>query len=450
MFRSILVSSVCETSGDRSRRLGGAARGHCAGSGDAPIAGHAPIGGRPLGGFRAGCNDRVRSRGKARHLLFATAIAILAVATIAPMEVTAEPPGLQLSGSLLTDASLLQSFAGQGSQPSLSPGGFSQFTLNFVNTKRQFAKVAGSAVMTLSYGGYADAYRAAVSQIVGPAEPGLFALLSSNGAAVQVDLRQLYLAIYTPLADLSMGRQIVSFGVGTFFSPIDAFTEPTLSDLNYIRSGSDVVRIDAGFGELSGLEAVSTVTDSADTLTSALKLYTNLAGVDLAGVVMYRGTRDELLAGVDFKGDLLLGVYGEAVEHFSLASQARWFEGMLGADYSFGDQLFLTLEGYYNGNPVAVGSLNAAQIASAGSLFLNEYYLYFASRLVLNDLMSLQASLIYDFSANALLPTLQYRYNIVQNANLIVYGRYFGGNIQAGGLWPGPDLQYGMEAQVAF
>ena len=417
MFRSILVSSACETSDGRNAAMQGPRR-----------------------------SPGARARG--RHL--AAAIVAGAFALLVPSKVAAQPAGLQLSGSLLTDASLLQNLAGQGRQASLAPGGFSQFTLNFVNANRQFAKVAGSAVMTLSYGGYADAYQAAMSQIVGPAEPGLFALLSSNGAAVQVDLRQLYLAIYTPLADLSMGRQIVNFGVGTFFSPIDAFTEPTLSDLNYVRSGSDVVRLDAGFGELSGLEAVSTVADSADTLTSALKLYTNLAGFDLAGVVMYRGARDELLTGVDFKGDLLLGVYGEAVEHFSLVSQARWFEGMVGTDYSFGDQLYLTLEGYYNGNPAAPGSLDPAQIASAGSLFLNAYYLYAASRLVLNDLMSLQASLIYDFPANALLPTVQYLYNIVQHANLIVYGRYFGGNIQAGGAWPGPDLQYGVEAQVAF
>ncbi len=417
MFRSLLSCSACGTSGDRGPAL--------------------PGGGR---------------RRRVRRVLSIVALAAAAAASavISPERVAAEPSGLQLSGSLLTDASLLQSFAREGSPASLAPGGFSQFTLNFVNANRQFAKVAGSAVMTLSYGGYADAYQAAMSQIVGPAEPGLFALLSSNGAAVQVDLRQLYLAIYTPLVDISMGREIVNFGVGTLFSPIDAFTEPTLTDLNFIRSGSDVVRLDAGFGELSGLEAVSTVTDSADTLTSALKLYTNIAGFDLAGVVMYRGNRDEILAGADFKGDLLLGVYGEAVEHFSLASQARWLEGMLGADYSFGDELFFTLEGYFNGNPVVPGSLSVSEIATAGSLFLNEYYLYFASRLVLNDLMSLQASLIYDFSANALLPTLQYLYNIVQDANLIVYGRYFGGNIQAGGLWPGPDLQYGVEAQVAF
>ncbi len=432
MFPSIPSSSACGTSDARSPEPQGS---RCR---------------RPARGNAA------RKRSLLPLIAVILSLTAFAWSALSPAAAWADGTGLLFSGSLLSDASMLQDFGGTGASgsaggsASLSPGGFSQFTLSFVNANRQFAKVAGSAVMTLSYGGYADLYQAALSQLVGPSEPGIFSILSSNGAAVQVDLRQLYLAIYTPLVDLSMGRQIVSFGVGTFFSPIDAFTEPILSDLNYVRSGSDVVRLDAGFGELSGLEAVSTIADSPEKLTSALKLYTNLAGFDLAGVAMYRGTRNELLAGADFKGDLLLGVYGEAVEHFSLASSSRWLEGMLGADYSFGSWLYLTLEGYYNGNPVAPGSLAPAQIASAGSLFLNEYYLYFACRLVFNDLMSLEASLISDFSAAAYLPTLQYLYNIAKNANLIVYGRYFDGNIQVGGVWNGPDLQYGLEAQVSF
>lgn len=265
-----------------------------------------------------------------------------------------------------------------------------------------------------------------------------------------VELRKLYLAVFTPLVDISMGRQIVNFGVGTLFSPIDAFTVPLLSDLNYVRTGSDVVRLDAQFGEVSGLEAVSTVSSSFDGLSSALKLYTNVLDFDLAAVGLYRGSRNEALAGAYFKGDLELGVYGEAVEHFVRSPWQTYFEGMLGADYSIEKTWFFTLEYYYNGNPASPGSLGPTDLTGAPALFLNRHYLFFMVRWQLTDLMGVSASLIYDIPASVVLPTLQYTYNIVQNADLVLYGRWFSGDIRSGGAWAGPDFQYGLQVQVSF
>ncbi len=334
----------------------------------------------------------------------------------------AQEAGLEVGGSLLGDVSALQTIGEDGG---LTLGGYSRLTLNAVNANRRFAKVEGSAVVTLPYGGEVD-----------------------------LELRRLYLSVYTPLFDLSLGRQIINFGVGTLFSPIDAFTAPLLSDLDFTRIGSDVVRLDAQFGEVSGLEAVSTVPAGFDSLTSALKLYTNVAGFDLAAVGLYRGARrapgarDELIAGADFKGDLLAGIYGEAVVHFRRSPGTAYLEGMLGADYSIGNRLFLTAEYYYNGDPLEPGG--ASEPAAGAGLFLNRHYLFAGVRWRLTELMSLSASVIYDLSASTVLPTLQYAWNVVQNANVLAYARYFGGDIRSGGAWNGPDLSYGVQVQVLF
>jgi hypothetical protein len=356
---------------------------------------------------------------------------------------SAQTGGMDFSGSLLSNASVLQTVV--ESPAGASPGGFSQLTLNAVNKDRQAAKVEGTGIVTLWYGAYAGP---AAAQAAGT---GLFVTMPGpNGAVVTVELRKLYLAVFTPLVDISMGRQIINFGVGTLFSPIDAFTLPLLSDLNYVRTGSDVVRLDAQFGEASGLEAVSTVSGSFDTLSSALKLYTNVLDFDLAAVGLYRGSRNEVLAGAYFKGDLELGVYGEAVEHFVYSPWQVSFEGMLGADYSIEKTWFFTLEYYYNGNPASPGSLGPIDLSSAPALFLNRHYLYFMVRWQLTDLMGVSASIIYDVPASVVLPTLQYTYNIVQNADLVLYGRWFSGDIRSGGAWAGPDFQYGLEVQVSF
>ena len=351
------------------------------------------------------------------------------------------PGGLDIGGSLLSDASVLQTVV--ESPAGATPGGFSQLTLNVVNRNRQAAKVEGTGILSLWYGAYAGTAAAQA------AATGLFATPPGPGGAVAtLEVRKLYLAIFTPVVDISMGRQIITFGVGTLFSPIDAFSVPLLSDLNYVRTGSDVVRLDAPFNDVSGIEAVSTVSTSFDSLSSALKLYTNVVGVDVAAVGIYRGARKEALAGVSFKGDLEVGLYGEAVEHFVYTPQQAYFEGMLGADYSIEKTWFFTLEYSYNGNAVTPGS--AAPTDAVGSLFQNQHYLYAMIRWQFAELAGISASVIWDISASVLLPTLEVTYNIAQNANLIMYGRYFGGDIRSGAPWPGPDFQWGVEAQVSF
>lgn len=374
---------------------------------------------------------------------WAAAMVFALLAASATAATAQESGGLDLSGSLLGDASALQtSFE---SPAGISPGGFSQLTLNMVNRNRQFAKVEGTGILTVWTGAYAPL---AVSQA---SASGLFAASTPDGsAAVTVELRKLYLAVFTSIADISLGRQIINFGVGTLFSPIDAFSVPLLSDLNYVRTGSDVVRVDAQFNDVSGLEAVSTITSSFSTMSSALKLYTDVHDFDLAGVGLYRGARNEMLAGAYFKGDIELGVYGEAVEHFISSPWSTYFEGMVGADYSVEKTYFFTLEYYYNGNPASPGSLGPVDLANAPAVFLNQHYLYFMTRWQLTDLIALSGSIIWDIPASVVLPTLQFTCNVVQNANLIVYGRYFSGDIRSGAPWPGPDFQYGIEVQVSF
>ncbi|HUX14278.1 MAG TPA: hypothetical protein VMW87_14715 [Spirochaetia bacterium] len=390
--------------------------------------------------------------GRARNIGFA--IAGFVLMAIGPAAY-AQSGGLDLSGSLSNDMVLLQNLDGGApgaTAPGLSNpsvGGFSKFTLNFVNRNRSSAKVEGSVALSLLYGAYSDAYIAALSSQLGPSYSQVVTLLTSNGAAFNLDLRKLYLSVYTNLMDISVGRQIINYGVGTLFSPIDAFSTPTLSDLNYERSGSDVVRLQLPFGDVSGVDAVTTVSDSLSGLTSAVKLYTNIADYDVGAVGLYRGADREFIAGIDFKGDLVLGIHGEAVQHFLYDSRKSFFEGMFGADYSFGGKLFLSAEYYYNGDPATPGSLGPTAVASARRLFLNEHYLYSDVRYLLNELSSVGVSGVFDLSAGSLLGTAQYAYNIAQNADLLAYVRYFRGDVRSG-ISGGSTFQYGAELRVAF
>ncbi len=389
----------------------------------------------------------------ARNPVIGFVIACFALTAIGPAA-HAQSGGLDLSGSLSNDTVLLQNVDGGtpgaaagASNPSV--GGVSKFTLNFVNRNRSAAKVEGSVALSLLYGAYADAYVAGLSSQLGPSYSALVPFLTSNGAVLNFDLRKLYLSVYTDLMDISVGRQIINYGVGTLFSPIDAFSTPALSDLNYERSGSDVIRLELPFGDLSGLDAVTTVSDTLSGLDSAVKLYTNIADYDIAAVGLYRGVDRGLIGGLDFKGDLVLGIHGEAVQHFLFDPWKSYFEGMFGADYSFSGKLFLSAEYYYNGDPAAPGSLSPVEVASAQRVFLNQHYLYSDVRYLLTDLASVGVSGVFDLSAGSVLGTAQYAYNIAQNADLLAYVRCFWGDVRSG-ISGGSTVQYGAQLRVVF
>jgi hypothetical protein len=72
------------------------------------------------------------------------------------------------------------------------------------------------------------------------------------------------------------------------------------------------------------------------------------------------------------------------------------------------------------------------------------------ARYKINDIMNVSASGIVDIAAKSGILTAQYFYNVLQNANAILYVQYFPGS--ESGLLPIPtgELTYGIRIEVAF
>jgi len=115
-------------------------------------------------------------------------------------------------------------------------------TLNLQNANAKSAKIEGSVDFWLLTGAYADAYRRidSTSSLILPGLSSVFI----------ADVRKLYASLFLPFADVSIGRQIISFGQGMVFSPIDVFSSVNILDLTLRRSGSDVARVRVPFGDL--------------------------------------------------------------------------------------------------------------------------------------------------------------------------------------------------------
>jgi hypothetical protein len=320
--------------------------------------------------------------------------------------------------------------------------GSNLLTLDMRSAISSQVKIDGSVDLWLFTGAYADAIRQTDSSSILP-------ILQTTSAVVIADIRKLYASLYLPLADISVGRQIISFGQGMVFSPIDVFSTVNILDLSLRRSGSDVARVRVPFGDLSGIDAIAKSTSQKDGAAAAIKAYSHAGCFDFSGIGIYQGAQNEAITGVTFKGDLVAGVYGELVEHWHEGGD-RFFVGMLGTDYSIENQWFFTAEYMFN-ERAQINQIPAQLSLLETSIPLTHHHYGFVNaRYKINDIMNVSASAIADITAQSGIFTAQYFYNILQNANIILYVQYYPASMN--GLLPQNvgTATYGLRIEVAF
>lgn len=382
----------------------------------------------------AGCRTRKRGSFVKRLIAIAVAGVLLPGAAAA-----GEHSTLKAWGSMYGDLGVYH--VHHGSAPDTADfGGENRLMLTLRGERRGVGKVESGVDVILPYGVNAAAYESLWGDT---AEPPPGSPLPLGGAPVFVELRTFYLSFYLPFADVLLGRQIVNFGKGMVFSPVDVFTEVELTDLNLRRRGSDVAAVRVPLGALGGLDAVGEFPSAYRNESAALRLFGNLFGFDLGltGIYRHRDTRDdEAVIGMGFKGDAVLGVYGEIAQHIIGELEETFTEAMLGADYSIGSRWYFSAEYLYSGAPAGTGSRWGRHNA------------YGVARYRINDLMNITVSALhssFEGERSMTYGTLQYYYNILQNVDATAYIRAY--RSSPGGMVPGqPDAWYGLRFEVSF
>lgn len=309
-------------------------------------------------------------------------------------------------------------------------------SLGVRNRNRSTAKVEALVDLLMPYGLAARRVMPFPLQMLPDSMDGKFGLFAVGQAPVLLDVRKLYFSIYLPFADLTMGRRIIGFGKGVVFSPVDVFSSVQLEDIGFRRRGSDVVMASVPVGDVSGIDLIAGLPIFDHSCSAAFKGFTNVGGWDLSAVGMYRytddtlGTQDEITAGITFKGDVEIGLYGEAVCHFLTDESRPFFEGMLGADYSvrniwFFSAEYLYKEYYWPKTP------------------WGEHNAFGTVRYSFSDLSSVSVALIRDFRNRSTLGTIQFVQNIMQNVDITAY-------LQGYDTSDGTFLQYALRTEVKF
>jgi len=246
-------------------------------------------------------------------------------------------------------------------------------------------------------------------------------------------IRTLYVKLNGDWYSLTAGRQVINYERGALWSPTDLFTELDLTGLSPVRLGSDAIRLTLPLGATAAADAAAAPSSSPSEGRYSARLSALLLGVDGAVTVARDGAARTTLVGADFKADLELGVYGDAVYALPDSGGPGSVRAALGADWSLGD-FIVAAEYYYNGGGRA-----------ADGLFPDTHNLYADLLWRLTEFSSLSASSILDLSGRSGQATLLSSFSAAQGTTVSLYLQ---------GLWgaslPTLACQAGAIIELAF
>jgi hypothetical protein len=215
---------------------------------------------------------------------------------------------------------------------------------------------------------------------------------------------RLLFSYHLPFADLTIGRQAFSWGTGIIWNPTDLFApfSPTEIDTEE-KTGTDIINLEIPIGSLTGLNAIYAPLETFEDSSIAGRFKTNIYTYDLS--IMMGKFHEEMVYGLDFSGYIGgAGFRGEGT-YTQLEEEEDFLRFILGADYSFPRNFYLSLEYYYNG----FGTTNENRYLS---LFLSDEFLKRISR---GEIYNLARDYLGAFFSYPIFPLLTLRGTIIFN-----------------------------------
>lgn len=175
-------------------------------------------------------------------------------------------------------------------------------------------------------------------------------LLGIDSVHDYLSVDRLFLDVYTPHADIRVGRQAVNWGSAFLVNPTDPFPEVLLTQPWKPRSGVNAVRASVPFGELNQVQLVVGSDSAFTNVRVAARSTFNVLSTDLSLLGAYRQEAQNGLVGLDIRGNLGVGFWFEGALH--LDEDDAYEELAAGIDYSFPvrESLMVTAQYYRNGS----------------------------------------------------------------------------------------------------
>jgi hypothetical protein len=217
----------------------------------------------------------------------------------------------------------------------------------------------------------------------------------------------------------------LNYGRGALWTPTDIFTELDLSGISPVRRGTDALRVVVPLGVTGGLDLAAAPTLFPGSGKYAARLGGLLGDIDTAVMGARDGAGKRWMVGADFKADLVVGLYADAIYAQPDAGGWGFVLAAAGADWSFGD-FIVAAEYYYNGGGTA-----------ADLLYPGSHNIYGSLTWTVSELFVLSLTTVVDMGDGAGAGTLLAQISAAQNADVRAY-------LQAAHGSAGYGLGYGV------
>jgi hypothetical protein len=365
-------------------------------------------------------------------IVLASLAAACAAAQSTPAEsTTRQSPAAQdasswtLGGSLLLQPAV--SYAGTGSLDAsdFTYGSGATLGLSFKAGGGR-ARAEGSFEAAVFTGAAAQlAWAIAASPYARTDELLLPSSASGLDAAMAARIRTLYAKLDFDWASFTAGRQVLNYGRGALWTPTDIFTELDLSGISPVRRGTDALRVVVPLGVTGGLDLAAAPTLFPGSGKYAARLGGLLGDIDTAVMGARGGAGKQWMVGADFKADVVVGLYADAIYARPDAGEWGFVLAAAGADWSFGD-FIVAAEYYYNGGGTA-----------ADLLYPGSHNIYGSLTWTVSELFVLSLTTVVDVGDGAGTGTLLAQISAAQNADVRAY-------LQAAHGSAGYGLSYGV------
>jgi hypothetical protein len=254
------------------------------------------------------------------------------------------------------------------------------------------------------------------------------------------DWGDIYARLSYKQADLTVGKQQLSFGTGYAWNPTDVFNTKDVLDPTYEQTGHNALRLDISIGSRNGITALYQPEYIWDSSTKLVRVRTGISRFDVSAIAVEQqyvstyfgpyGTsyfyyRRHLFGG-DMVGQLLgLGVWSEYAYN-DLQDTDDFVEFLVGGDYTFNSGLHVLGEYYRNTQGKSNKDLYTFQDwmrwVSGNSRALSRDQAYVLADYPATDLLQVGGAIVgslndYSFTV---VPTIIY--SLFQNVELTFFG----------------------------
>lgn len=233
--------------------------------------------------------------------------------------------------------------------------------------------------------------------------------------------------------EITFGRQVISWGVGRIWQPMDLFNPINPANFSkFEKDGADAVSAKIYLGMFSDIEVVYNFREKWGDANFGGRYRTNFQMFDLAIMAGYFDKR--AILGASFEGDVMgAGIRGEGIFSYNdNDTDSNFVRFILGADYQFTPDLYALIEYKFNGEGTDCKTCYDIQRLFRGEILnVSRNYITAQANYKLHALVNLNAGGNINLNDESGYSNLAIEWEALSNLKLSAAGIYFWGDMMS-------------------